>query len=404
MTSAPFRFSSSRLAVLLVAFAALAVGCEVATPAPAEPPAEPTAVAAPRSTGDLAPAVLVPTAAGLAIDAIDAQIASTRVLAAAQGGWIRSGQVATLYLHRARLSGDVGDYLRAEAALEAAFTNAVAGSGPLLTRASFNMTVHRAELVEADLVQFERRPLKKDEEIATIAGLRGDVALQQGDRTAALAAFERAEVTHPTVMSAGRIAGYHRTRGDFDEAARWYERAIERADGEAGVQRAWALVQRGELEFEQQRFREALEYFERANASFDGWFMVEGRIAAAKLELGDVEEAITLYESVVARVPDGASMAGLSEAWKLAGDEKKAAQWQSRAAAAFERDIRRMPSAVSSHALDFFLTSQPQRALEIARQNAVVRPGPQSRAKLAQALLINGRSDEARQVLAAASP
>lgn len=386
---------------ILIALAALAAGCDGGAAASVEAPA-PRAVVAPSSRAVPRPDELRATAAGLAIERIDVQIEHARKRAAEQGGWIHLGRVADLYLHRVRLSGDVGDYVRAEAALEEAFRNAAKGSGPLLTRAWFNMTVHRAGLVEADVAQFERRPLKKTDELATIAGLRGDVAVQRGEVEKALAAFQRAEALHPTLATAGRIASYYRTRGDLDEAARWYDRAIDRADDDDRMQRAWALVQRGAIELEQQRHVDALTYFERADRSFDGWFMVETRIAEAKLELGAVDEARALYESIVARVPNGAAMAGLAKAWRRAGDAARAQEWQNAATAAFERDLRRMPSAVAAHALDFFLIAQPDRALQIARQNVDLRPGPQARSKLAQALLITGRGEEARAVLTSA--
>lgn len=92
---------------------------------------------------------------------IDQEIAATSRRAEAHPhGWLVLDRLAGLHLGRARLSGELDDYAKAEAALERAFTVAGEDAGPHLTRIALNFTLHRLDRVAADLKHVEKYAIK----------------------------------------------------------------------------------------------------------------------------------------------------------------------------------------------------------------------------------------------------
>lgn len=315
------------------------------------------------------------------------------------GSWMDAETIVEARLARARLSGDIADYLAAGQALDAAFTGAKPGAGPFLSSAGFNMVVHQIDRSEASLDQYKKRIWLKDAEKAAIAGLEGDIAFHRGDLAGAFAHFEDAEKIDPTTASAGRLANYFLRTGDYEKARSLYASAESRVSSTDAGKRAWAILQRGVVELEAGNLDAALAFVERANTTYSGWYLIEEHLAEITLLKGEAAQAIELYKNVIQRVPNGEFYAALGDAHAEAGQPELAQAAYAQAKAAFERDIAKLPSAASGHAIDFYLAHDYPRALDLARQNFVLRPGHEARTKLAQALLANGNRPEALEVL-----
>jgi len=315
------------------------------------------------------------------------------------GSWMDAETVVEARLARARLSGNIDDYLAAGRALDAAFAGAKPGTGPFLSSAGFNMVVHQIDRSEVSLDQYAKRIWLKDTEKAAIAGLRGDIAFHRGDLVGALAHFEDAEKIDPTTASAGRLANYFLKTGNYEKARSLYELAESRVSSTDAGKRAWAILQRGVVELEAGDLDAALALVDRANSTYSGWYLIEEHLAEITLLKGEAARAIELYKSVISRVPNGEFYAALGDAYTDSGQGELAEGAYTQARAAFERDIAKLPSAASGHAIDFYLAHDYPRALVLARQNFVLRPGHEARTKLAQALLANGNQPEAIKVL-----
>ena len=125
--------------------------------------------------------------------AIDEEIAKAEDRAAEQtGSWLVLEKIAGLWMRRARLSGDYDDYAKAEDALARAFERAPEGSGPMLSRAVLNFTLHRVDAVSPDLDAVANRILLDDITHAVVESMRGDVAFARGQYPEALAHYEAA--------------------------------------------------------------------------------------------------------------------------------------------------------------------------------------------------------------------
>jgi hypothetical protein len=78
------------------------------------------------------------------------------------------------------------------------------------------------------------------------------------------------------------------------------------------------------------------------------------------------------------------------------GQQAVAEHWRSRASAEWQRRLRLFPEAAYGHALDHCLEKKDRAcALYLARKNHEARPFGEAKLKLAQALTLNGRADEA---------
>lgn len=344
------------------------------------------------------PVLSRPTDASRALQRIEEGLRFETGRARSVPGWTPHRNIAQLHLGRARLIGSAEDYPAAEEAMREAFDEAEEGTGPFLARASLNMTIHRVDRVEADLERFERRIVIKPDERARVAGLRGDVAMLTGPLERASRMYHVAEELDPTMSSAAGIGNYELKMGDYDEARVWYRRALERTRP-GTLQRAWSLLHLGIVELESNHLDEAARFYARADEAFSGWYLIEEHIAEAMLLRGDIDGAIGTYRDILERVPNGAFYAALADAYDARGDAALAAQAREDAAAAFERDIDAAPTAVSAHAIEFYLATDPSRALALARENFATRPGPEARVRLAQALLRLGDTAKAARVL-----
>lgn len=378
--------------------ASLVVGCEK-TP-PATPTQEPTpSIQRPDAGAPKAEQPLQATDAGKALETIEREIAFYTKQARAKSGWIHLERVVGGQLALARLTGNVDHYIAAEKTLEEAFAMAKEGAGPFMMRAQLNYTIHRNAEVEADLARQEKSLLQKDSDKAQVAAMRGDLAFHRAELDAARKLYNDALGHKRDSATVGRLAFLDLKTGAVDAARRGYEEVAEMADNDK-VQRSWALLHRGIVELEIGNVKEALAWYEKADEAFTGWYLVEEHVAEAKLLLGDPDAAIELYESIVARTPSGEFMAALAESWAAKGDAEREKAWMVKAAEAFERDIAKLPSAASGHALEFYLGYDPKRALELARQNFELRPNHDAHMLLAQAHLASGSPANARDALA----
>lgn len=368
--------------------------CDRKSPEPAAPTTIP-------KTATVAPApepMQKPTAAGDLHDRLGNDIDFYRKKGEETNSWIQLERVANAHMNRARLTGNIEEYLLAKKAIDDAFGMAVEGAGPFVTRAHYHYMIHEIGKVDADIANAEKKLLKKDHELAEIAAMRGDLAFHRADLDGARQHYTESLAIDETASTVGRLALLDLKTGNYDAARKGYEKSAELSKREP-YSHSWALLHRGIVELETDNVADALTWYEKADAAFSGWYLVEEHIAEAKLLLGDPDAAIALYESILARTPSGEFMAAMAESYAAKGDEAKEKEWLDKARAAFERDIAKLPSAASGHALEFYLDHDHKRALELAKSNFELRPNHESRLLLAQAHLANGSQKEAEEVL-----
>ena len=390
-------FSGRALGAVLVAGAAL-LALE-SWPAAERASAPTAAQAAPMRT---APSGL-PTNYDEALAQIDADLANARERAGSRSDeWLMHEVAARLYLARARLSGSFDDYAAAENALERAFAAAAPGTGPHMTQAVLDFTMHRFGPAERqiDHIAAYAAPLDAPDLAETVA-MRGDIAFYRGDHDGAREAYEQADRLAPGTGDF-RFAIHHFKSGRFDEAEAYFDRT-ERGLAQPTPQILSNLeLQRGILDLERGRWDDALAHFRRADRIFPGHWLIEEHIAEVTALKGDLAGAERLYRDIVRRTGHPEFMDALAGVKREQGDAQAAAAWTERAASVWRQRLRQFPEASYGHAIDHCVAAGNWRcALNLAKRNHRARPYGDAKVALAQALLRNGRRDEAKAMIEA---
>jgi tetratricopeptide (TPR) repeat protein len=320
---------------------------------------------------------------------IDTELTATRARAEAQPhGWLVLEKVTNLLLRRARLSGSYDDYAAAEAALAQAFERAPAGTGPMLTRASLNFTLHRLAPIEADLAVYDKITTLEPSTVATIIATRGDVAFERGQYERAREFFDAALALDRAAPLVAKLAHWHWRVGKFDEAEKLYLEALGMMPDKALESRAWVHLQLGLMDLERGRYDDAFAHYREGTQILGGWWLLEEHIAEIAALKGMDAFALELYADIIARTGKGEFIDAKAGLLARAGDEAGSKAAIEAATKIFEAELLRFPEASYGHALDHYLEfGPPERALELATKNYELRPGVPAMIALAQARL-----------------
>jgi tetratricopeptide (TPR) repeat protein len=337
-----------------------------------------------------------------ALAKLDQEIAATRKRAAAQtNSWMVLEKVANLYMSRARLSGSYDDYAKAQAALDQAFERAPEGSGPRLTRAALNFTLHRLDPIEADLAAVEAGILVDDSTRAYIASMRGDVAFERGQYPEARAFYDAALALSPKNASLiAKLAQSAWRAGELDQAQARYREAERSMLPNALEGRAWVHLQLGLIDLERGRYDDAFGHYRDGADLLGGWWLLEEHIAEIATLKGMDAFALELYTDIIARTGKAEFMDAKASLMQAAGDHADAQTQLELAVAVYELELQQFPEASYGHALGHYLEfGPPARALELAQANHVLRPGVPAKISLAEAQLAVGDDAAAKAVI-----
>ena len=317
--------------------------------------------------------------------------------------WLHLEAVANAYLQRARLTGAFSDYMAAKSYINKAFNLAGENSGPYLTRAKINYSIHRLPDIEADLVKAESALLIDNSTLATIKGIRADVLFHTANALQAKSELEQLDRSSPDVTSATRLAHYYVYTANFNEADRWLEVAETRVDGTSHHLRSWLKLQKGIVDLEQGELEKALVHYEEGITLFPGYWLIEEHIAEIHALQGHYQKAEDAYRELIARTNSPLFMSALADVLSfsdVASDQAEAREWQAKASHVYELQSNQMPELLSGHALDHFLDNgEFDRAIELAKFDAELRPGGGNTLRLAQAYAAIGNVSYAMQLL-----
>jgi tetratricopeptide (TPR) repeat protein len=388
--AAPFlRTGLSAFGVILAAVVALA-GLDVVATGQADSPA--IARAAPAPSG--APRTYDEALARID-EALRDAIARSRER---YGEWLVHEAVARLYLSRAQLTGSFEDYAKAEKALANAFKVADPGVGPHLTAALLNFSVHRLDAAAAMLDRIDKYavpPTGADR--AELVAMRGDLAFYRGNYPEARKRYEESNALAPGAADF-RLAIYLSKTGQRDEADDYVQSAARSA--RTPRSRAFFELHRGILDLDSGRLNEALIHFRTADRDFPGFWLVEEHIAEVAALERDFATATPVYRRIVAETGHPEYLDSLAGIALARGQEAAAIYWRERAWSAWQARLRIFPQATYGHAIEHCLAKGDGGcALDFAVRNHAARPYGDSKIKLADALALTGRADDAERLM-----
>ena len=310
-------------------------------------------------------------------------------------------RLASLYMQRARESGDDQDYVRAEQTARASLSLRTQRNGSAyVVLASALLAQHR--FVEAR--DAARRLVADEPEVDAYRALLAETCLELGDYAAAGEAFDAISRSgRRSLAVAPRLARWAEIRGDTT-AAREIMRDAVRASGTMRdmprEQAAWFHLRLADLYLRQGRDRGAERELREGlviNPADHRLLAAMARLAAARQDWG---EAIRWGDSAIAVTLDPATLGVVSDAHAALGDTAKAAEY----VAAMEVAVGQQ-TGTYHRGWSLFLLDHGRRVPEVlaaAQSELAGRRDIYGYDLLAWALYKSGRAREARAPMAAA--
>jgi tetratricopeptide (TPR) repeat protein len=250
----------------------------------------------------------------------DARItAYERTLAAEPGNRQAAMQLASAYVQKTRETGD-GAYLgRAETLVNKVLALDGKDVAALRVRNLIAMNRHEFPQVAATAKQI----LAAAPEDAQTWGILGDAQMEMGLYKDAYASYQRMLRIKPGMHSYNRIAWYHHVTGDTTKAIAIMKDAVVTANGFA-ENKAWCLVELGNLRFKVGQMAEAEAAYREAIAAFPRMHSAHAGLGMVSAAQGRPGPAIEHYLKAQAIVPLVQYSAALAELYTAAGRSAEA--------------------------------------------------------------------------------
>jgi tetratricopeptide (TPR) repeat protein len=305
------------LAMLVAAagiVAASQLSAIVVAPAPHATPAQPIVVAGPIEAPD-APIGSAPAA----LTRIDHSIAAwTANVATNDRDFISDGNLAILYEARARLSGDVDDYSRADEAISRSLAIQPDQLGMLALHARLRLATHEFARALSEAEMLDRTAPNQ----VAILAIIGDADLELGNVDAAEATYRRIQAQAASPAIDARLARVAFLRGDpdaaFAGASAAYDAAV--AARVTGPNLSWYAYLAGTMALAGGAPEGAAAWFDRAIDAWPGSFLALAGRARADAAQGRVDAAVAGYRAAIEIAPQPDALTALGDLLVLRGD------------------------------------------------------------------------------------
>ena len=218
-------------------------------------------------------------------------------------------------------------------------------------------------------------------------GTAGDAQLELGNYAEAETIYHQLSANESTPPIRARLARLAELKGDN-------RKAIDLLSPFAGTagDSAWYRVRLGELCFRIGDLQKAEAQYEAGRRLRPESFLVLEHLAELRAAQGKFDEAITLYQRVIALAPRGEFFQALGDLYVFMGKSTEAKPWHERALNAYLKSVEQGNAHYYHHLAGFYSDAQENQAeaLRWARKDLEVRHSVYARDSLAWALYKNG--------------
>ncbi|MCZ4123099.1 tetratricopeptide repeat protein [Streptomyces sp. H39-S7] len=207
-------------------------------------------------------------------------------------------QLGSAYVEHARLTVDPTLYPKAETALRRSLTLRPDGNTAAQTGMA-GLANARHQFTQART--WAEKAVGGDPYAWAAYGALADALTQLGDDAGAQEAVQRMLDLHPSTASFTRASYTLELQGRNSEAEQALQRGLQAASSAAD--RAFCRHYLGELAFNSGAFEKALEHHRKALALDPGYNAALAGAARAEAALGRTAQAVTDYQTAIARVP-----------------------------------------------------------------------------------------------------
>ena len=304
-------------------------------------------------------------------------------------------------IRKARESGDVTYFNRAEDALRRALALAPANAGAWRHLAYVFYARHAFD----EAAVHARRAIELDEGDGHAWGILGDALLETGRYTEAEGAYRRMMQVEGDLHALGRLAGLKSMRGDTAGAVADLERAVAegRAAGRPSESIAWALWQLGSEHFGVGNLKDAEARFLESLRTYPNYYRSLAGLAQVRAAQKRYDEAVSLYTRAMGIVPLPEYAAALGDVLQKIGRVEEARKQY--ALVEYIGHLNTVNKILYNRELAYFYADHDlklEAALDLARNELTARRDVYAHDVLAWALLKNGRAAEAQAAIAEA--
>lgn len=231
-------------------------------------------------------------------------------------------RLATLYIKKARETGDFSLNGKAENAIDEALKIKADDAVARKLKASLQLTFHRFDAA-LELGKGLEKDFPKD---AFVLGVLTDANVELGNYEAAFDYGQKMIDTKPNTASYARAAHLRSLDGDHAGAVELFKLAARSADPTDKETQSWCLVQLADELWKNGKYAEAEKIYDEALFNFPNYYLAlagKGRVRAAQ---GDFENAIKILTDANNRVPNVETAILLGDIYTKQGNAEQAKQ------------------------------------------------------------------------------
>ena len=239
-------------------------------------------------------------------------------------------KLGVLLTRHARRTGDAALYARAERAL----TDALARNPSHQPASVALATVYIARHRFPEALATARKAAEADPDDPQARAVLGDAYLEAGDLAAAEAQYAKlAEGAPAGLFALARVANLRHAKGDVAGAIAAINEALAagEASGAPADDLAWCRVQLGRFAFERGDWAAAESAYNAALELVPGGYSATDHLAELRAAQKRFDEAVSLYERVVAAVPRPEYFQTMGDVLAAAGRADEARGWHDKA-------------------------------------------------------------------------
>jgi tetratricopeptide (TPR) repeat protein len=304
-------------------------------------------------------------------------------------------RLAHSYIKLMRETGDLAALDRAAKVARASLEAAPAAQNPggLAALAIVEFESHHF----AEALRLAQHSYDIDSRNLSALATIGDAQLELGNYTEAEAVYAQLSESSAAPPILARQARLAELKGDNRQAIELLSRSVE----EGGEQEVWFRVRLGEFYFRTGDLKAAEAQYQAALQQGPDSFLVLEHLAELRGAQSRTDEAVSLYQKVIARVPRAEFFQALGDLYAFMGKADDAKPWHQRALAAYRKSIEQGNAHYLHHLAGFYSDVQenPAEALRWARRDLEVRHSIYAYDSLAWALYKDGDYSEACETM-----
>ncbi|MCZ6866846.1 MAG: tetratricopeptide repeat protein [Chloroflexi bacterium] len=306
-----------------------------------------------------------------------------------------------MHVRKARETGDVASYQRAEAALEKSLDLLPEYPPTEVVLAS----VYYARHDFSEALELAQNVYRRDSRVGQALSVMGDAYLELGSYQEAEDAYLELLSKNNDSAVLARLAHLNDLKGNTVEALRLLEQGAKKAvdTGRLREDVAWYLSRLGGMYFNTGHIDQAAEHYEASLKLYQDYYIALAGLGKARAAQGRYDDAIDLYEQSIAVNPQPATLARLGDLYAKVGDLSRARlQYDT---VEFIAKLATINKVVYNRELALFYANHDiklDEALELAKKELSVRKDIYGYDALAWALYKNGQLDEAADAIATA--